>query len=126
MAVAADAVAERDPGVHEVTALAHNPSKFDAIEKGLALQPRSINVLSDMPPAPTGLSLQQSLYRVKNQVQVLVQVSWNEVQTAVAYRLARKDRRERRQALVKDLEAVRRKSHQEFPAAPPRFRPADR
>ena len=43
------AVAERDPGVHEVTALAHNPSKFDAIEKGLALQPRSITVLSDMP-----------------------------------------------------------------------------
>lgn len=41
------AVAERDPGVHEVTALAHNSSKFDAIEKGLALQPRSITILSD-------------------------------------------------------------------------------
>lgn len=82
------AVAERDPGVHEVTALAHNPSKFDAIEKGLALQPRSITVLSDMPPAPTGLSMQESLYRVKDQAQVLVQVSWNEVQTAVAYRLS--------------------------------------
>jgi predicted phage tail protein len=82
------AVAERDPGVHEVTALAHNPSKFDAIEQGLALQPRSITVLSDMPAAPTGLSMQESLYRVKDQAQVLVQVSWNEVQTAVAYRLS--------------------------------------
>jgi predicted phage tail protein len=59
------AVAERDPGVHEVTALAHNPSKFDAIENGLALQPRSITVLSDMPPSPTGLSVQESLYRVR-------------------------------------------------------------
>ena len=81
-------VAERDPGVHEVTALAHNPSKYAAIEEGLALQPRSITVLSDIPPPPTGLAMQESLYRVKDQAQVLVQVSWTEVQTAIAYRLS--------------------------------------
>lgn len=82
------AVAERDPGVHEVTALAHNPSKYASIEEGLALQPRSITVLSDVPPPPTGLVIQESLYRVKDQAQVLVQVSWSEVQTAIAYRLS--------------------------------------
>ncbi len=82
------AVVERDPGVHEVTALAHNPSKYAAIEDGLALQPRSITVLSDIPPPPTGLAMQESLYRVKDQAQVLVQVSWTEVQTAIAYRLS--------------------------------------
>jgi predicted phage tail protein len=82
------AVAERDPGVHEVTALAHNPSKYASIEEGLALQPRSITVLSDVPPPPTGLVMQESLYRVKDQAQVLVQVSWSEVQTAIAYRLS--------------------------------------
>jgi predicted phage tail protein len=81
-------VAERDPGVHEVTALAHNPSKYAAIEEGLALQPRSITVLSDIPTPPTGLAMQESLYRVKDQAQVLVQVSWTEVQTAIAYRLS--------------------------------------
>lgn len=81
-------VAERDPGVHEVTALAHNPSKYAAIEEGLALQPRSITVLSDIPPPPTGLAMLESLYRVKDQAQVLVQVSWTEVQTAIAYRLS--------------------------------------
>ena len=81
-------IAEADPGVHEVTALAHNPGKYAAIEDGLALQPRSITVLSDMPAAPTGLAMQESLYRVKDQAQVLVQVSWSEVQAAVAYRLA--------------------------------------
>ncbi len=32
--------------------------------------------------------MQESLYRVKDQAQVLVQVSWSEVQAAVAYRLA--------------------------------------
>ena len=82
------AVAERDPGVHEVTALAHNPTKYASIEEGLTLQPRSIAVLSDMPPPPTGLAMQESLYRVKDQAQVLVQVSWAEVQTAIAYRLS--------------------------------------
>ncbi len=80
-------IAETDPGVHEVTALAHNPSKYDAIEQGLALQPRSITVLSDMPAAPTGLAMTESLYRVKDQAQVLVQISWTEVQTAIAYRV---------------------------------------
>lgn len=81
-------VAEREPGVHEVTALAHNPGKYAAIEEGLALQPRAITVLSDMPAAPTALSMQESLYRVKDRAQVLVQLSWAEVPAAIAYRLS--------------------------------------
>jgi predicted phage tail protein len=81
-------VAELDPGVHEVTALAHNPGKYAAIEEGLALQPRAITVLLDMPAVPTGLSMQESLYRVKDRAQVLVQLSWAEVPTAIAYRLS--------------------------------------
>lgn len=48
-------VAESEPGIHEVTALAHNPDKYGAIEQGLALQPRDITVLSSTPAAPTGL-----------------------------------------------------------------------
>ncbi len=82
------AVAEQDPGIHEVTALAHNPGKYAAIEQGLALQPRSITVLSDQPAAPIGLSVNESLYRVKDQAKVLVQVSWQEVPAAIAYRLS--------------------------------------
>jgi predicted phage tail protein len=81
-------VAELDPGVHEVTALANNPGKYAAIEEGLALQPRAITVLSDMPAVPTGLSMQESLYRVKDRALVLVQLSWSEVPTAIAYRLS--------------------------------------
>jgi predicted phage tail protein len=81
-------VAESEPGLHEITALAHNPVKYDAIERGLALQPRAITVLSDVPLAPTDLTFVESLYRVKDQAQVLVQLSWSEVQTAVAYRVS--------------------------------------
>jgi hypothetical protein len=81
-------VAETEPGVHEVTALAHNPDKYAAIEEGLALQPRAITVLSDTPALPTGLIMQERLYRVKDRAQVLVQLSWAEVPTAIAYRLS--------------------------------------
>jgi len=81
-------VAERDPGLYEVTALAHNPGKYAAIEEGLALQPRALTVLSDMPAVPMGLSMQESLYRVKDRAQVLVQLSWAEVPAAIAYRLS--------------------------------------
>jgi predicted phage tail protein len=81
-------VAESEPGLHEVTALAHNPDKYAAIEQGLALQPRTISVLSDVPQAPTNLVMQESLYRIKDQVQVLVQLSWVQVPAAVAYRVS--------------------------------------
>ncbi len=80
-------VVESEPGIHEVTALAHNPDKYGAIEQGLALQPRAITLLSETPSAPTGLIVKERLYRVKDRAQVLVQISWTEVQGAIAYRV---------------------------------------
>ena len=81
-------IAESEPGIHEVTALAHNPSKYDAIERGLALQPRDITVLSTTPVAPTGLTVTESLYRVKDQALVLIQVGWEQVFGALEYQVS--------------------------------------
>ena len=81
-------VTETDGAIYEITALAHNPGKYAAIEDGVQLQPRAITVLSDQPGTPTGLAVQESLYRVKDQAQVLVQVSWAEVAAAVGYRVS--------------------------------------
>jgi predicted phage tail protein len=78
-------VAESEPGIHEITALAHNPSKYAAIEQGLALQPRAITVLSTTPAAPTGLTVTESLYRVKDQALVLIQLGWDQVFGALEY-----------------------------------------
>jgi predicted phage tail protein len=78
-------VAESEPGIHEITALAHNPSKYAAIEQGLALQPRAITVLSTTPSAPTGLTVTESLYRVKDQALVLIQLGWEQVFGALEY-----------------------------------------
>lgn len=80
-------VAESEPGVHEITALAHNPSKYAAIEQGLALQPRTITVLSTTPAAPTGLTVTESLYRVKDQALVLIQLGWEQVFGALEYQV---------------------------------------
>ncbi len=81
-------VAESEPGIHEVTALAHNPDKYGAIEQGLALQPRDITVLSSTPAAPTGLVVTESLYRVKDQALVLIQVGWEQVFGALEYQVS--------------------------------------
>ena len=80
-------VAESEPGIHEITALAHNPSKYAAIEQGLALQPRAITVLSTTPAAPTGLTVTESLYRVKDQALVLIQLGWEQVFGALEYQV---------------------------------------
>jgi predicted phage tail protein len=80
-------VAESEPGIHEITALAHNPSKYAAIEQGLALQPRAITVLSTTPAAPTGLTVTESLYRVKDQAFVLIQLGWEQVFGALEYQV---------------------------------------
>jgi predicted phage tail protein len=80
-------VAESEPGIHEITALAHNPSKYAAIEQGLVLQPRAITVLSTTPAAPTGLTVTESLYRVKDQALVLIQLGWEQVFGALEYQV---------------------------------------
>ena len=80
-------VAESEPGIHEITALAHSPSKYAAIEQGLALQPRAITVLSTTPAAPTGLNVTESLYRVKDQALVLIQLGWEQVFGALEYQV---------------------------------------
>ena len=80
-------VAESEPGVHEITALSHNPSKYAAIEQGLALQPRASTVLSTTPAAPLGLTVTESLYRVKDQALVLIQLGWEQVFGALEYQV---------------------------------------
>jgi predicted phage tail protein len=82
------AVAEDGDGQFTVTALAHNPSKYEAIERGLKLQERDISLLSLTPPAPLGLKVTESLYRVKNEAFVLIQIGWEQVFGAIEYQVS--------------------------------------
>lgn len=83
-------IEERDAQTVQVTALAHDPSKYAAIEQGIALQPRQTSVLDPRqpPPAPAGLTATESLYRAgPATVATRLTVSWQPVVGAARYAL---------------------------------------
>jgi predicted phage tail protein len=79
------AVVENDRNEFEVTALAHEPSKYGAIENGFALEQRSISILTATPATPENLTVTDSLYRSSSGVLVRMSVSWSPVVTATSY-----------------------------------------
>ena len=69
-------VTEGEPGVFEVTALAHEPTKYAAVEQGVKLQARSISALRTRPDAPTNLVVSESLYARGAVLATRLDVSW--------------------------------------------------
>lgn len=80
---------ESEDGI-EINALAHNPSKFDAIENGLELQARQISELTLTPNAPENVVVTESLYESAAEVKTLVLVSWSPVVGATSYQVSYK------------------------------------
>jgi predicted phage tail protein len=78
-------IMEVEGGVHEITALAHNPDKYDSIERDLKLEPRSISSLSTVPDSPSSIIITETLYEVNGAVRVKVTASWNPVSGATGY-----------------------------------------
>jgi predicted phage tail protein len=72
----------------EITSLATNPSKYNAIELGWALEVRDITDLSTTPSAPTAVTVAESLYLYQATVFSLVSISWPTVRGAISYRVA--------------------------------------
>jgi len=77
-------IIEQNDGI-EVTALQHNPNKYDEVEQGLNLPERTITSLTTVPDAPRNLSVAEALYEIGTQVEVLVSVSWEPVRGATGY-----------------------------------------
>ncbi len=77
-------VAEGEDGF-DISALAYNPSKYDAIEQGLELQARDITDLELTPVAPASLSLSESLYTYQAEVRSKVSISWPNTAGATSY-----------------------------------------
>lgn len=80
-------VVEADRGIFEITGLAYNESKFNAIENGTQLEQRTITNLSALPPAPTNLQAVESLYSVSGSVKSKVVFSWDRVDGIVEYKV---------------------------------------
>ena len=78
-------VTESDRHDFEVVALANDPSKYAAIESGLALQPRSYSVISGIPDSPSNLMAADSLYTTPQGLKTRLLVSWSPVDRATSY-----------------------------------------
>lgn len=78
-------ITETDGGIYEITAVNHDPSKYDYIENNLTLETRSISDLNEVPDSPTAVEITETLYSVGSDVRVKITVSWNKVRTAAGY-----------------------------------------
>ncbi len=78
-------IKEDEGGIFSVTALKHNPDKFDFVEKDLILEPRSYSNLSASPSAPENLSITESLYQSGSEIRTKITFSWDKVNFATSY-----------------------------------------
>lgn len=69
----------------EIVGVAYNSSKFAAVETGLALQSRSISVLTDKPAAPTNIAVTEALYAAGSVLASRLDVSWTAPAGASGY-----------------------------------------
>lgn len=72
-------------GTYAITALKHEPLKYDAIENGLVLEARDYTLLNDRPGTPTGLVLTEALYTYQAAVLSKIIMGWVAVAGAYKY-----------------------------------------
>ena len=82
------AVGESDGVRYPITALAHNLSKYDHVEQGLALTKRDVTDLDIIPDPPQNLNGVEVLYEVGSRVAAKLQVSWSSVPGVGTYRVS--------------------------------------
>ncbi len=68
-----------------ITALRHNPDKYDAVEQDVVLETRSYSALTLVPNSPSSQTVEEALYLQGLDVKVRVRVSWDRVDRAVGY-----------------------------------------
>jgi predicted phage tail protein len=71
---------EKGKPEYTIVAVAHNPSKYLAIENNLTLIAPKISILSGIPNAPTGLVVVDAIYRSGPSIATKLLVSWSDTQ----------------------------------------------
>ena len=72
-------VAEVEKGVLEITALAHRPDKYGAVEQNLLLEPLRTSSVNVIPASPTNVLIAESLYQTGAEVKTQMAVAWDGV-----------------------------------------------
>jgi len=76
---------DSDSRTYEVTALKHDPDKFDFVEEDILLEPKSYSLLKAATEAPQNLIVTESLYQTATEVKSKITLSWSKVDRAVSY-----------------------------------------
>ena len=80
-------VTESEGAEYQITALAHNPSKYAYVEQNRPLQNPNISVTEISPAAPIGLSSQPVFYAVNNRAASKLILTWQPVRGVSEYRI---------------------------------------
>ena len=80
-------VQEQDRALYQITAVSHDPGKYNHVERGVPLQTRDVSNLNVIPPAPTDLQAEEYLYESNGQVLNKILLSWAPVVGVQQYRL---------------------------------------
>ena len=78
---------QSDGHTYTITALSHNTSKYDYIERGVPLQYRDVSDLNEPPSTPLNVQAQEVLYESNGQVQQKIIVSWSPTSRTNQYEL---------------------------------------
>lgn len=78
---------QSDGCTYTITALAHNTTKYDYIERGVPLQYRDVSDLNQPPSTPLNVQALEVLYESNGQVQQKIIVSWSPSSRTVQYEL---------------------------------------
>ena len=82
------AVAESARNEYSITALAHNPTKFSAIENGTALQLPNTIAIPVMPAAPLNITFVENVIKNLGVVHSTLTIGWDSTQYATKYRVS--------------------------------------
>src|SRR6185436_8148984 len=76
---------EEGKGIFTITALRHDPDKFEAVENDVVLAPKDYSQLTLVTDPPHKITATESLYQAGTDIKAKVTVSWDKVDRAVSY-----------------------------------------
>lgn len=82
------AVKENDDGTYAISALSHNTSKYDYIERDVPLQIRDISDLNEPPATPANVKAEEILYESNGKVLAKIIVNWQPSARASQYEIS--------------------------------------
>ena len=80
-------VKEQDEFTYQITAVVHNPSKYDFVEDGSTLETRNTTILTDLRPSPSNLEGVEQIVVINNRAVSKLFIQWEPVSGVTDYEI---------------------------------------